>query len=138
MELIADVGGTNTRCALVNDDGVPVRIQIYANADFESLAALLGTYLAGASARTYTAAIAVAAPITGDSVRMTNRQWHFSVEELRQDLGLRLGDLEGAGLREAGQESVRVATGPGSYEDISLADPERAARRAVRILSAWQ
>jgi len=34
------------------------------------------------------AAIAVAAPVRGDQVNMTNRGWHFSVEALRVELGL--------------------------------------------------
>lgn len=88
MDLIADVGGTRTRCALVGDDGLPLKIQIYANSEFESLTAALSAYLQSNDVRAAAAAIAVAAPITGDSVRMTNRQWHFSIEEMRQDLGL--------------------------------------------------
>ncbi len=88
MELIADVGGTNTRCALVDEHGYPVSVEIYANKEFESMLAALGAYLDHLQVNPSAAAIAVAAPITGDSVRMTNRQWHFSIEELRQDLGL--------------------------------------------------
>ncbi|MBT8144659.1 MAG: glucokinase [Gammaproteobacteria bacterium] len=88
MEFIADVGGTNTRCALVNADGSPHDIEVYANSDFPSLTAALTGYLASRNANPRDAAVAVAAPITGDSVRLTNRQWHFSIEELRQDLGL--------------------------------------------------
>ncbi|MDH3769203.1 MAG: glucokinase, partial [Gammaproteobacteria bacterium] len=34
------------------------------------------------------AAIAVAAPVTGDEVRMTNRNWHFSKHVLREELKL--------------------------------------------------
>lgn len=88
MELIADVGGTNTRCALVDNDGSPVHIAIYANSEYDSMLATLTSYLQRTGASPKAGAIAVAAPITGDSVRMTNRQWHFSIEELRQDLGL--------------------------------------------------
>ena len=88
MELIADVGGTNTRCALVDDTGNPVRISVFANARFRTLGAALKDYLKTNSAEPVTAAIAVAAPVTGDEIRMTNRNWHFSAQALREELRL--------------------------------------------------
>lgn len=88
MELIADVGGTNTRCALVDERGQPTRISIYENSGHASLLDVLRAYLDEQQAQPRQAALAIAAPVTGDSVRMTNRQWHFSVAEMRQDLGL--------------------------------------------------
>lgn len=88
MELVADVGGTNTRCALVDEGGRPTRIGIYENAAFSSLLEVLRAYLSERGAQPREAAIAVAAPVTSDNVRMTNRQWHFSIAELRQDMGL--------------------------------------------------
>lgn len=88
MDLIADVGGTNTRCALVGANGLPVQTVIYQNAGYQSLLAVLTAYLRAEDAAPNNAAIAVAAPVTGDNVRMTNRQWHFSIEELRHDLGV--------------------------------------------------
>ncbi len=88
MELIADVGGTNTRCALIDDEGRPTRIQVFENAGHRTLSAALTAYLEGENARPSAAAIAVAAPVTGDEVRMTNRNWHFSVATLAGELQL--------------------------------------------------
>lgn len=88
MELIADVGGTNSRCALVNEGGHPVKISVFANARYKSLGAALTDYLQENSATPEHAAIAVAAPVTGDEVRMTNRNWHFSGQSLRDELHL--------------------------------------------------
>lgn len=88
MDLIADIGGTNTRCALVDHNGEQHAIEVYPNREHASLSAALHHYLEKQHCQPVFAAIAVAAPITGDNVRMTNRQWHFSIEELRHDLGV--------------------------------------------------
>lgn len=88
MELIADVGGTNTRCALVDTDGSLVKTSVFANAGFRTLGSALREYLESHAAKPKAAAIAVAAPVTGDEVRMTNRNWHFSAKALRDDLEL--------------------------------------------------
>jgi glucokinase len=88
--LIADVGGTNVRFALVAADGNPSAIRVLAGADHAGL---------GAAARAYLdlerpdpapdrAAIAVASPVVGDRVSMTNRDWSFSISELQAALGL--------------------------------------------------
>lgn len=88
MELIADVGGTNTRCALVDETGDLTDISVFANAGYRTLGSALADYLKTHNARPTAAAIAVAAPVTGDEVRMTNRNWHFSAHALRDDLHL--------------------------------------------------
>eukprot|EP01036_Dinobryon_divergens_P056139 gene56139-74960_t len=50
----------------------------------------LGDYL-GSAARPapVDAAIGIANPVTGDTVQMTNHHWRFSIEAMRQSLGLR-------------------------------------------------
>lgn len=88
MELIADVGGTNTRCALVDSRGAISRISVFENAGFRTLAEALSDYLQKNSVQPAAAAIAVAAPVTGDEVRMTNRNWHFSARAVKQQLQL--------------------------------------------------
>jgi glucokinase len=87
--LLADIGGTNTRCALGDATGTGP-VATYRNDDFPTLADLLSRHLdaLAVSARPRTAVLAVAAPIQGDEVRMMNRAWTFSSEELRQRLGL--------------------------------------------------
>jgi glucokinase len=90
MDLMADIGATNTRCALIDDHGHEVAPEVFENADYASLVAVITNYLdrRRASDRPKRAALAVAAPILGDEVRMSNIDWRFSQTELRQSLGL--------------------------------------------------
>ncbi len=92
--LLADIGGTNTRCALGSAPGGIGNLIGYRNDDFGSLEEVLAGYLAAlpASSRPAAAVLAIAAPIHGDDVRMINRDWAFSRPELRRRL--RLASLE--------------------------------------------
>ena len=92
--LVADVGGTNARFAL---ETAPRRfevVMVLACNDYASLRAATQTYLSSAVANTvYSgqiehAAIAIADPIDGDAVSMTNHHWSFSIAVLREELGL--------------------------------------------------
>jgi glucokinase len=87
MDLIADIGATNSRCALLDQSGRIGRTENYLNSDFDDLDALLGRFIAGANPER--AALAVAAPIAGDEVVMTNVDWRFSQRSLTKTLGLR-------------------------------------------------
>jgi glucokinase len=90
MDLIADIGATNTRCALVDDKGEELAAEIFHNAHFASLTRLLRSYLEHrrATDRPTRAALAVAGPIVGDEVRMVNVDWRFSQAELKAELAL--------------------------------------------------
>lgn len=90
MDLIADIGATNTRCALLNDKGQELASEVFKNADFTGLAELLSAYLEHrrATDRPKRAALAVAAAIVGDDVQMSNRDWQFSQAALKAHLGL--------------------------------------------------
>lgn len=93
--LLADVGGTNARFALEIGPGQVERIEVLACAAYATLADAIRAYLAlPAVAATTTAqgavrhaAIAIANPVVGDVVRMTNHHWAFSIEGLRQECG---------------------------------------------------
>ena len=89
--LLADVGGTNARFALESAPGQIGCIDVLPCADYPTLAAALQAYLAApaplAAGRVRHAAIAIANPVTGDLVRMTNHHWEFSIEALRQECG---------------------------------------------------
>jgi glucokinase len=89
--LVADIGGTNTRCAITDADGRPGPVTEFCNRDFASLPALLRNFVDSipTAQRPVTGALAVAAPILGDDVRMINIDWQFSLEALRGTLGLR-------------------------------------------------
>jgi glucokinase len=91
--LIGDIGGTNARFALAALNGI-AHEQDLRCADYPDLASAIETYLqkVGAAApvqRPVEAALAIASPLTGDIVRMTNHHWQFSVLETRQRLGFK-------------------------------------------------
>ncbi|SHH21275.1 glucokinase [Massilia sp. CF038] len=93
--LLADIGGTNARFALEFAPGRFEQIQVLPCADYPTLSAALKAYLASASVLAVTsaplhhAALAIANPITGDLVRMTNHHWEFSIESLRLACGFK-------------------------------------------------
>jgi glucokinase len=93
--LIADIGGTHVRFALVSPDGVPGEPAIMRCADYTDPAQAAKAYLAsiGGGARPRRAAFAVASPISGDEVDLTNSAWHFSTEAVRVELGLERFDV---------------------------------------------
>lgn len=87
--LVGDVGGTNARLALCSlDDGTLSNIKNYSGAEFPSLEAVIRIFLEETSAKVKNACIAIACPITGDWVAMTNHTWAFSQSEMKQNLGL--------------------------------------------------
>ncbi|MES2318477.1 MAG: glucokinase [Pseudomonadota bacterium] len=91
--LLADVGGTNARFALETAPGKFALIKVLACAAYPTLAHALKAYLADVDVVAASAvplrhaAVAIANPITGDLVRMTNHHWEFSIEALRLECG---------------------------------------------------
>lgn len=92
--LLADVGGTNARFGLELSPGHVLAISVLPCNAHATLTDAMRAYLAepaalaaGAS-RVRVAAVAIANPVDGDSVRMTNHDWQFSIEAVRRELGL--------------------------------------------------
>jgi glucokinase len=89
--LIADIGGTNARFALL-DSTIWRDEQVLACADYPDLVAAVEHYLgvvgATGAGRPSEAAMAIAGPITGDVIRMTNHPWQFSAAHTRERLAL--------------------------------------------------
>jgi glucokinase len=87
--LVADVGGTNIRLAAATASGFQNQTT-WLCSDFDTLTDALTTYIETYldKSRPTAAAIAVAGPVTGDKVDITNQRWNFSIEELRTDLKL--------------------------------------------------
>ncbi|MCK0208233.1 glucokinase [Starkeya koreensis] len=89
--LIADIGGTSSRLALVGTDGAPRDIQIHRNNDFagfkEMIAADLDQRGDAARATVGGAVLAVAGPADGEVVKLTNRDWSFSKRDMRRHFG---------------------------------------------------
>lgn len=87
--LVGDVGGTNARMALCRlDNGEIEQIITYSGLDFQSLEAVVAHYLSSLDVVVKDASIAIACPITGDWVAMTNHSWAFSIAEMKSNLGL--------------------------------------------------
>jgi glucokinase len=88
--LLGDIGGTHARFALVMGDGSPITHPVtLATRQFPDLAAAANAYLQQVGQPTVRqACIAIANPIDGDVLKMTNNPWQFSIEATRQQLGL--------------------------------------------------
>ena len=85
--LLGDVGATNARFALEAAPGRFESIEVLRCDDYAGLAAAIRAYLDRVGLkRVNHAGIAIANPIGGDQVRMTNRDWAFSIEETREQL----------------------------------------------------
>lgn len=89
--LVADIGGTNARFAIARTGGriSLEQVQILATRDYDSLQAAALAYLGQTTGpRPTLASIAIAGPVVGDYIRMTNCPWAFSRESLTAALGM--------------------------------------------------
>jgi len=90
--LLADIGGTNARFTLETGPGHFEAIEVLSCQEHATLADAIRAYLAlpQVAARhggVRHAAIAIANPVVGDQVRMTNHHWAFSIDALRRECG---------------------------------------------------
>lgn len=77
--LIADVGATSCRCGIyIPQDRATRNVRIFRNDDYSDLISLLGSYIAEVGSTPLNYALAVAAAVDSDNVRMVNRNWSFS------------------------------------------------------------
>jgi glucokinase len=93
FHLLADIGGTNARFALRPADGAGFAdIEVLACSDYPTIEEAVRAYLHKASARGLAveglrhAAIAIANPVEGDEISMTNHCWGFSIAGLKAAL----------------------------------------------------
>lgn len=144
LSLVADVGGTNTRCALANGTQVlPGTVRVYKNAGYadegrgldEVLSQYLGEMRAeGQCDQIAAAAVAIAGPVKDGAGELTNVAWTFDratlarvagterVEVLNdlQAQGHALDDLAAGTLRQvragepAGMGATRLVIGAGT------------------------
>ena len=133
--LIGDIGGTNARFAILTDayaearEFAPVRVADFSNID----EAIQSAVLDRTSLQPRSAVLAVAGPVDGDEIDLTNCDWIVRPPELIRDLGLSdvivVNDFEAQALAiadmqdehlvdlGAGQalgETSRVVLGPGT------------------------
>jgi glucokinase len=90
VRLLADIGGTNVRFALLPEAAARPQQELNLRcADFDGLEQAARHYLAQMGGAPVTeAAFDVATAVTGDLIRLTNSPWAFSIEQTRRQLGL--------------------------------------------------
>ncbi|MEC7376210.1 MAG: glucokinase, partial [Pseudomonadota bacterium] len=87
--LVGDIGGTNARLALIEQGSVqPQAIEILPCGDYDNLDDAVRDYLTRVGVTEVgEACLAVASPVRGTQVRMTNNHWRFDTEEVRAQFG---------------------------------------------------
>jgi len=124
--LLADIGGTNARFALENSPGEIGSVQVYPCADYPGVAEVIKKYLKDTRiGRVNHAAIAIANPVDGDQVSMTNHDWSFSIEATRRALGfdtlLVVNDFTALAMALPGlTDAQRVQVGGGTRRPNSV------------------
>jgi glucokinase len=132
MRLVGDIGGTNARFAIAEPGRHPNNARKLPIAQYTGIAEAVEYYLSGQTVEE--AVLAVAGPVLGDEVTFTNSAWRFSIEDVRQRLGLRrlivindlvaqalsvtalpaheIGSLK-SGMRDPKQPALVIAPGTG-------------------------
>ncbi len=127
--LVADIGGTNARFAVVDLLTLELSgVRSFANADHAGLAEAIRFYLKDVSEPITHAGLAVAAPLLDDKVQLTNAPWSFAQSTLGREAGLEgvhlLNDFEALSL------SLPYLTGEELHQ-IGGRDPVEHAPKAV-------
>ncbi len=117
MLLVGDVGGSNTRLALVRREDGPRALhfaQTFSNKDFPSFGDILKQFLQTNNEKVGAASIAAAGPVANGRVRLTNLPWILDSLEIGELLGADrvklLNDLEAlaAFVPIAGDSEVEI------------------------------
>jgi glucokinase len=135
LALVGDIGGTNSRFGLVEPGTTRVaEVAVQKNDNFASLEDSIAAYVKAKGVSGLAgAAIAVAGPVEGEVVHLTNRNWSFTRESLRkaadarqfrllndfEALALALPHLDGEDVVQVGGElpqkpAVKIVLGPGT------------------------
>jgi glucokinase len=89
VRLLAEIGVTHARFCVERIRGRFEQIQVLRCADHAGFTAVVAAYLERLEGpRPRHGAVAIANPIEGDQVRMTNRDWAFSIREAQRELAL--------------------------------------------------
>ena len=129
LVMVADIGGTNARLALANPQTFELsHIHQTLCANHANLDAALAGYFSGLPVAPRRAALAVAAPVSGEQVDLTNSHWSFRKSELCRATGLEeiqvLNDFEALALS-------LPALAPSELHQIGGAAPEAHATKVV-------
>ena len=124
--LVADIGGTNARFALVDHKTAPTRMcGKSATADHADISsAIRDVVYPEAEVKPRTAIIAVAGPVTGDAIPLTNAEWVIEPLKMIADLGVEevivLNDFEAQALALPGYDGEDIEqTGTGAVRPDS-------------------
>lgn len=128
--LIGDIGGTNARFSIVLDaNSEASEPQIVQTANFATIdEAIRAAVLDRSSVRPHSAVLAVAGPVDGDEIQLTNCPWVVRPKKMFASLGL--GDIVVLNDFEA-QALAVVALGEEHMEKIGGGTPEPNAGRVV-------
>ena len=88
--VVIDIGATNIRFARLTDRAAPGPVVKFATAGFSDFASALARFLeieGGPGPNRL--AMAVAGPVHGDRVKLTNLDWQFSIRQLKKELNLK-------------------------------------------------
>lgn len=139
-KLVGDIGGTNARFALLDDQFQPQHAKTYAADQHDSLADAMRCYFSDLSIKApHAAAIAVATRVLDDTVEFTNnKRWSFSTKALSNDmqipnlrvvndftaLALAVPHISSDNLQQVGRGEARVnqplgVVGPGTGFGVS-------------------
>lgn len=86
--LVGDIGGTNARFAMADIDELTIdHFAAFSCRGFPSLEAVIAAYLASVPHRPKMASLAIAAPIWGKRIEITNLDWSFTHEDIAAATG---------------------------------------------------
>ncbi len=144
LALVGDIGGTNSRFGLVEKgSGTITCVEALKNDGFTGLEDAISHYLANQNVKFLrTAAVAVAAPVDREVIRLTNRDWSFSAASLKQAAyadhfrllndyealalslpHLAVEDLAQVGGKEPKPNAMKVVLGPGTGLGMAMLAP---------------
>jgi glucokinase len=142
LVLVADIGGSTSRFGIAVRGQRPQQVVVVSNATVSTLEAAITQYLARVGGRPAAAIFAVAGPINGDEVALTNRSWRFRVRDLAGQFGfarmrvindfealawalldLGAGDTRPIGAAPRPDGGVKVVLGPGTGLGVAAMVP---------------
>lgn len=89
LALVADIGGTHARFALADiHSGEIQQYKRFKVSEFELLEAAAKIYLASVAHRPARACFAIAGPVGGDEIHLTNANWSFTRAGVREATGV--------------------------------------------------
>ena len=126
LYLVADVGGTNTRIAVYENQRC-VRQQKYVNANLDSFSEGLSKFLESGSDPVDAVVVGVAGPVAQGRVRMTNLGWEICENSLQEDLKVPVKVLNDFHIQALGT----LTLGPAQFSHVNQVVTESPQRIAV-------